>query len=250
MSLKNRKRIILKSLEKFEAAIGVLLLEGDGSKYDKNRPGLMTSTKTFDFPVIGEVVKGASPKRVIVDGDLTLTPHFVEAAKKLEQHGVKAIAGDCGFMALFQMEISRAVSIPVFSSSLILVPLVYRMLRENQKVGILTFNSGYISDKHFRGVGWSSKDFPVSVLGVEEMESWRIWEIEKWDFKQMEIDLLRLVKEFIQNNPDIGAIVLECTLMPPYASSIQKATGVPVFDITTLTRMVHEGTRQVAPKAI
>ena len=46
----------------------------------------------------------------------------------------------------------------------------------------------------------------------------------------------RLVAE----HPEIGAIVLECTNMPPYRADIQAATGLPVFDITTLVRMVHD----------
>ena len=38
----------------------------------------------------------------------------------------------------------------------------------------------------------------------------------------------------------IGAIVLECTNMPPFAEYIQKEAGVPVFDIVSLTNMVYE----------
>ncbi len=50
-------------------------------------------------------------------------------------------------------------------------------------------------------------------------------------------------------HPEIGAIVLECTNMPPYRADIQALTGVPVFDITTLVRMVHEAVRHgLAPR--
>jgi Asp/Glu/hydantoin racemase len=48
-------------------------------------------------------------------------------------------------------------------------------------------------------------------------------------------------------HPEIGAIVLECTNMPPYRADIQTATGLPVFDITTLVRMVHEAVRHGLP---
>ena len=34
--------------------------------------------------------------------------------------------------------------------------------------------------------------------------------------------------------PEIAAIVLECTNMPPYADAVRAATGLPVHDITTL----------------
>ena len=35
-------------------------------------------------------------------------------------------------------------------------------------------------------------------------------------------------------NTDLGAIVLECTNMEPYAADISAATGLPVFSIQTL----------------
>jgi Asp/Glu/hydantoin racemase len=41
------------------------------------------------------------------------------------------------------------------------------------------------------------------------------------------------------DHPDVGAIVLECTNMPPYAADVQRATGVPVFDIISLVSLVH-----------
>ena len=41
----------------------------------------------------------------------------------------------------------------------------------------------------------------------------------------------------IVHTPDI---VLECTNMPPYTADIQRETGRPVFDITTLVRMAHD----------
>jgi len=52
-----------------------------------------------------------------------------------------------------------------------------------------------------------------------------------------------VARRMIDAHPEIGAIVLECTNMPPYRADIQAATGLPVFDITTLVRMVHEAVR-------
>ena len=40
----------------------------------------------------------------------------------------------------------------------------------------------------------------------------------------------------VARHPDIAAIVLECTNMPPYADAVRAATGLPVHDITTLVR--------------
>ncbi|NIT78885.1 MAG: aspartate/glutamate racemase family protein, partial [Thermoplasmata archaeon] len=64
---------------------------------------------------------------------------MAKAARELEREGVDAIMGDCGFMALFQKALQESVRVPVFSSSLLLVPLVARMIPEGKRVGILTY---------------------------------------------------------------------------------------------------------------
>jgi len=48
-----------------------------------------------------------------------------------------------------------------------------------------------------------------------------------------------------RDNPDMGALIIECTDLVPFAHAIQDRAGVPVFDIVTLTQMVQRSlTRQ------
>jgi Asp/Glu/hydantoin racemase len=42
----------------------------------------------------------------------------------------------------------------------------------------------------------------------------------------------------VKENPDVGAIIFECTNMPPFRDAVQKAVELPVFDIVTLTYYV------------
>jgi len=213
---------------KTEVTIGVLNLDAVPGrvKVEEDTPGNLRNDETFNFRLKRETVRGSTPDRFRAE-DPELIPRFVEAAKKLEERGVRAIAGDCGFIATYQKDIVRAVSVPVVTSSLLLVPLVYRMLAENKRVGILT-SGDRLAERHFNAVGWSSKDIPVAL---------KRFKVE-WDLIPTK-DLVKLAKELIQENPDIGAIVLECSVIPPHARAIQKATGLPVFDITTAIKLVH-----------
>jgi hypothetical protein len=115
-----------------EVTIGVLNLDAVPGrvKQEEDTPGNLRNDKTFNFRLKRETVRGATPDRFAADilGKKELTPHFIEAAKKLEARGVDAIVGDCGFIAMYQKDIAREVSVPVATSSLILVPLVFRML--------------------------------------------------------------------------------------------------------------------------
>jgi Asp/Glu/hydantoin racemase len=50
---------------------------------------------------------------------------------------------------------------------------------------------------------------------------------------------VRVARRLVSDYPDVGALVLECTNMPPYTADIQRETGLPVFDIVSLVTLVH-----------
>jgi len=117
--------------------LGVISLESYFPKPD----GHIKHPPSFDFPILYKTVKGATIDRLIRERDPELLEPFIKAAQELEREGVKAITGSCGFLALHQKALADAVDIPVFMSSLIQVPLVSRMLRSDQKVGVVVANS-------------------------------------------------------------------------------------------------------------
>jgi len=69
-------------------AIGILVLD---TKFPRI-PGDIGNASTFDFPVRIRMVPGATGQRVVMEGDESLLPEFVEAAKELEAAGVRAPA--------------------------------------------------------------------------------------------------------------------------------------------------------------
>jgi len=112
--------------------IGVLSLES----YFPKGPGHIKNATTFHLPVTYKIVEGATVKRVVDQADRSLLKPFIEAVHELEREGIQAITGSCGFLVLFQRDLADVVNVPVFVSSLIQVPMVYRMLRQDQKVGL------------------------------------------------------------------------------------------------------------------
>lgn len=223
----------------FGFAIGILMLE---SRFPRI-PGDMGNATTWDFPVLYKVVKNASPDAVVRKGDRNLLDSFINAAKDLEKEGVRAITTNCGFLAMFHNQIAAAVDVPVFTSSLMQVPLVYAMLKPDQKVGIITINAETLSEKHLGEVGVST--VPHVICGTENEEEFTraiLGNEMTLDVEKSKADLVRVAHRLISENPDVGAIVLECTNMMPYAAAIQEEVGLPVFDIYTLVQMVHMAT--------
>jgi hypothetical protein len=226
-------------------SIGILMLD---TRFPRI-PGDMGNAGTFDFPVRYHRVTGASPDRVVRQGQRELLPTFIEGARFLEREGVRAVTTNCGFLAKFQPELAAAVSIPVFTSSLMLVPLVHRMLPPGRAVGILTVNATALRPEHMTGAG-IGPGVPVVVAGLEtEKEFTRVLLDDELtlDVEAARQEHLTVTQRMLDGHPEIGAIVLECTNMPPYRADIQAATGLPVFDITTVVRMVHEAVRHGLP---
>ena len=218
--------------------IGVLCLES----YFPKPPGHIKNPSGLRFPVLYETVPGATVGKLIADPAPEFIVPFLEAARRLEKDGVGAITGSCGFFALFQQELADAVSIPVFSSSIIQVPLVYNMLGRRGKVGVLTASGSNLTSRHFAAVG--AGDVPVAIQGMEDFPEFRevIHEGQRtaMDTAKIESEILAAAKRLVRSNEDMGAIVLECTDMPPYAHTLQKAVGLPIFDLTTLATMMHD----------
>src|SRR5215510_11123259 len=138
--------------------VGILMLD---TRFPRI-PGDMGNAATFAFPVRYHRVPGAEPDLVVRQGAAALLPAFVEGARALEREGVGAITTNCGFLAKFQGELSAAVAVPVFTSSLLLVPLVHRTLPPGRRVGIMTVDASSLTAEHFDGAG-IGLDIPVAV---------------------------------------------------------------------------------------
>jgi Asp/Glu/hydantoin racemase len=63
------------------------------------------------------------------------------------------------------------------------------------------------------------------------------------DVALAEADILEAGRQLVAADPSVGAIVLECTNMPPYARALRDALGLPVFDIYSLITWFHAGLR-------
>jgi Asp/Glu/hydantoin racemase len=63
------------------------------------------------------------------------------------------------------------------------------------------------------------------------------------DYAEQEREVLGMAEELLTQNDNIGAIVCECTNLPPYSAKIEQTFGVPVYDIITLVAWFHAGLR-------
>jgi hypothetical protein len=224
----------------YGAPLGILMLEARFPRI----PGDMGNGTTWPFPVLFRVVRGASPEKVVLNGATGLLQDFVAAATDLVDLGAEAITTNCGFLSLFQQEIAAAVGVPVATSSLMQVPWVQATLPPGKRVGLVTVSGSTLSPAHLQGAG-VPLDAPLA--GTENgKEFFRVLikaEKDDMDIAQAERDVVEAGKALVARHPDVGAIVLECTNMPPYAAALQAEVGLPVYDIYSMITWFHAGLR-------
>ena len=224
----------------YGAPLGILMLEARFPRI----PGDMGNATTWPFPVLYRVVKGASPERVVLQGAAGLLPDFLAAATELVDHGAEAITTNCGFLSLFQQELAAHVGVPVATSALMQVPWVQATLPPGKRVGVITVSAASLTERHLAAAG-VPLDTPVA--GTEHGEEFFrvliLAEKQDMDVALAGRDILDAGRRLVAAHPDVGAIVLECTNMPPYAHALRQALGVPVYDIYSLITWLHAGIR-------
>lgn len=159
---------------------------------------------------------------------------FLEAAQRLESRGVDLITTSCGFLILLQDRLREAVAVPVLTSSLLQVPWVMRSLAADAKIGIMTFEGPSLSADHLGAAGIDSSR--VAIAGLEGTAFHRTIreDLSEFDAERALRDHVAVAERLAGDNRDIRALVFECHNMPPYAPAVREATGLPVYDVTTL----------------
>ncbi|WP_176084935.1 aspartate/glutamate racemase family protein [Martelella sp. HB161492] len=216
----------------YGASVGILMLEAQFPRI----PGDMGNALTWPFPVHYKVVRSATPERVVLQGAEGLLDVFVEAARELVADGVDGITTNCGFLSLFQAELAAAVPVPVATSSLMQVSLVNRLLAPGKRAGILTVSGSTLTERHLALAGVPEGTPIGTTEGLREFTRVLMKNELELDVDLARQDNIEAAEKLVSAHPDLGAIVLECTNMIPYAADIAAATGLPVFSIETFVR--------------
>ncbi len=204
-------------------------------------PGNIVNGYTFDFPVRLKAVTGLDIPNLFAAREEVLEK-VTEACKELQREGVRAISSACGFFGNFQKEVAQAMDIPVAISSLVQLPWIAALIKPQQKIGVLTADQSSLTEKLLENCGVyedlrnrlvirdlrNAPEFSCILEGRGEFENGIV-----------EQEVVNAALEIMKEDPQTGAILLECSDMPPYAHAVQRAVSLPVFDFTTLIRWMH-----------
>jgi hypothetical protein len=216
-------------------ALGILVLD---TRFPRV-VGDVGNPVTWPFPVLTKVVRDASPERVVRGRAEGLVEAFVAAGRGLAAEGAAAIITTCGFLALHQRSIAVRLPVPFASSALLQLPLLERLLAGGRRPGVLTIDATALTRAHLLAVG---ADPETPVVGVDpdgEFARTFLGNRPTLDVAAAEREILAAGDRLVAHHADLGALVLECANMPPYAAALRARLGVPVYDMASLGRWLY-----------
>ncbi|GAH16512.1 unnamed protein product, partial [marine sediment metagenome] len=159
--------------------------------------------------------------------------------------GIRALCSACGFFGNFHRQVAEALDIPVALSSLVQIPWIKSVIKPYQKIGILTADASSLTDQLLKNCFIEDPGLLVVKDLRHAPEFSAILEYRgQFDNGKVRDEVVGAALELLESNEDIGAILLECSDMPPYAYAVQRAVQLPVFDFITLIRWLHNATTQ------
>jgi hypothetical protein len=200
--------------------------------------GDIDSEASYDYRVIYRCVPGLTFS-MCQSGRMTpqVLENFKMAIKWLEKEGACGITGDCGFMMAFQVIARRTAKVPVFMSSMVQCPMVSVSIDKYEKIMVMTANSATLKpqkDALLEHCGFDVDEDRFVIVGLQDVPGFNaVAEGKKVDVEFVTPGIVKLVKECIDKQPAIRAIVAECTELPPYSDALRAATKLPVFDAIT-----------------
>ncbi len=209
----------------YGASVGVLML---AARFPRIL-GDMGNAETWGFPVHFRVVRDASPDRVVRKGAKGLLGAFMTAAQELAADGVDGITTNCGFLSIFQDELSAAVDVPVVTSSLMQIGMVNALLPPGRRAGVVTISRSSLTKAHLAAAG-VPRGTPIGTTeGRAHFTEAILGNSPDLDPVAAQADNVAAAEDLVAEHPDVGAVVLECTNMTPYAAAVRNATGLPTF---------------------
>lgn len=203
--------------------------------------GHISNASNYDFPIYFQVVENSNTK-AIHGGAQSIIPDILEAEKKCEDMGCKSIFTSCGYFGHFQRTIANHSSVPVYLSAVCLIPFIFRIMPKDWELGIICYNKDKLTTHLLEECGVTpamrARCHVADVIGQPEL-SCIIKDQGHYNIDNGKNDVVNVARKLVSENINIGAILLECTDLPPHSYAIQEALGLPVFDSTTMIKFIH-----------
>lgn len=227
------------------AALGIVEMANKPLRHRGN----LGNPETFDYAVVYATAATAFTDRIL-KRDPAVASDYVQQGERLQEQGIKALLTTCGFNVAYQTEIARQLRVPVATSSLLLLPLVLRLVSVERVVGVITFDRQQLDPALLELSGVAATDRGrLKILGLDGTRTWH--ELRKPEpelpLEAIGDDLAQSIQRLVAETPALGGILLECSALCPFSPRIRAETGLPVFDFVSLANLLQASVADVRP---
>lgn len=145
------------------------------------------------------------------------------------------IIGDCGFFWAARRHAALPRSVPTLISAVDLLEIAGKVTE--REIGVLTFSAPHCEEllsKH------PMRD-RLRIVGVSDQPNWALLAEEDyavnpaWSSSALERELTERLSNSRADGTlsDIGALVLECTVMPQFRKALRSVASLPIFDLAS-----------------
>lgn len=197
-------------------------------------PGFFGHRDFWRVPTVYAVAENATGP-AILDGDPMAIADVVEAVERLAPH-CDLIVGSCGYFHAAQPLLSTTTA--TLLSGLSLLPNA--LASTAAPIGVLTYNQ----DATIRLLAGHPERDRIRIAGVDHLSGWSAISLTdwvthpRWTVGQLRAELLATCQAERDHGvlAEVGAVILECTVMPQFRSDIARVLAVPVWDVAAVAK--------------
>ena len=113
-----------------------------------------------------------------------------------------------------------------------------------KRILVVAASGENIDDKVLAKVGTDTSRLVVQDIGHLDSFAGIRYGSNGFDNRRLTEELTEVISKRVSEEGNIGAVLLECSDLPPYAKSIQAATGLPVYDFNTMIDLIYHSVVQ------
>ena len=208
-------------------------------------PGDVDSSDSYIYPIESYTIKGLTFEKAQAGyWDEELTSLLNDGLHYLVNKGVCGITGDCGFMMYYQKRIADLSPVPVMMSSLMQLPTILSSIKTENKVMILTANDEALTRVALENMLVDNSIYSedsieavmsrIVIIGCQNVIGFEaVANGSKVEYDVTVNGIVELVQTYLEANPDVRAILSECTELGMFSDDLRYRLSHPVFDSIT-----------------
>ena len=204
-------------------------------------PGHISNASNYDFPVYYQVVEDTS-NQTVHSGSEKIIPNIIENARVLKELGCRSLVTSCGYFGHYQKKVADTGIMPTYLSAVMLIPLILHLVPKDRTIALICYNKEKLTMDLFEACGVRQEQrkrvFVYDVINEPELGK-IIRDCGTYNISKAREEVVSVALKAQKEHGDVGAILLECTDLPPHAAAIQAATNLPVFDATSMVKFVQ-----------